>query len=152
MNTHDKCRLPIKSAVWGKKYVDDEGSLTGVAAVAVETAVDAMATIAAVAEVQVEVAVSAWWRQRSWLWRQERRKWQSSWSPTGLLWFPNFYNFNFNGWLCRNGGGDGGGSGGARGGDAAHGKARGGAAAPGGASTVSVICNTPLHQAGILSD
>ena len=46
-----------------EKYVD-EGCLTGVAAVAVETAVDAMATIAAVAEVQVEVAVSAWWRQQ----------------------------------------------------------------------------------------
>ena len=69
MNTHDKCRLPIKSAVTGrKKYVDDEGCLTGVAAVAVETAVvvalDAMATIVAVAEVQLGVAVSARWRQQ----------------------------------------------------------------------------------------
>ena len=69
MNTHDKCRLPIKSAVTGgKKYVDDEGCLTGVAAVAVETAVvvalDAMATIVAVAEVQLGVTVSARWRQQ----------------------------------------------------------------------------------------
>ena len=52
MNTHDKCRLPINSAVTGgKKYVDDKGCLTGVAAVAVETivvvALDAMATIVA---------------------------------------------------------------------------------------------------------
>ena len=69
MNTHDKCRLPINSAVTGgKKYVDDKGCLTGVAAVAVETvvvvALDAMATIAAVAEVPVGEAVSAWWRQQ----------------------------------------------------------------------------------------
>ena len=51
-----------------EKYVDDEGCLTGVAAVAVETAMvvrqDAMATMAAVAEVPVGVAVSAWWRQQ----------------------------------------------------------------------------------------
>ena len=44
-----------------EKYVDDEGCLTGVAAVAVETAMvvrqDAMATMAAVAEVPVGVAV-----------------------------------------------------------------------------------------------
>ena len=63
MNTHYKCRLPIKSAVTGgKKYVDDEGCLTGVAAVAVEMVVlvtlDAMATIVAGAEVQMGVAVS----------------------------------------------------------------------------------------------
>ena len=51
-----------------EKYVDDEGCLIGVAAVAVETAVvvalDAMATIVAVAEVQLGVAVSARWRQQ----------------------------------------------------------------------------------------
>ena len=50
-----------------EKYVD-EGCLTGVAAVAMETvvvvALDAMATIAAVAEVPVGVAVSAWWQQQ----------------------------------------------------------------------------------------
>ena len=66
MNTHNmrhnKHRLPIKSAVTGgKKYVNDEGRLTGVAALAVETAValDAMAKMVAVAEVLVGVAVSA---------------------------------------------------------------------------------------------
>ena len=66
MNTHNmrhnKRRLPIKSAVTGgKKYVNDEGRLTGVAALAVETAVvlDAMAKMVAVAEVLVGVAVSA---------------------------------------------------------------------------------------------
>ena len=51
-----------------KKYVDDEGCLTGVAAVAVETAgvvaLNAMATIVAVAEVQLGVTVSARWRQQ----------------------------------------------------------------------------------------
>ena len=51
-----------------EKYVDDKGCLTGVAAVAVETAMvvgqDAMATMAAVAEVPAGVAVSAWWRQQ----------------------------------------------------------------------------------------
>ena len=51
-----------------EKSVDDEGCLTGVAAVAVETAVvralDVMATIVAVAEVQLGVTVSARWRQQ----------------------------------------------------------------------------------------
>ena len=51
-----------------EKYVDDEGCLTGVAAVAVETAMvvgqDSIATMAAAAEVPAGVAVSAWWRQQ----------------------------------------------------------------------------------------
>ena len=55
MNTHDKCRLPINSAVTGgKKYVDDEVCLTGVAAVAIEMAdvvtMDAMVAMVAVAK------------------------------------------------------------------------------------------------------
>ena len=69
VNTHDKCGLPIKSAVTGgKKYFDDEGSLTGVAAVAMEIAgvvtMDAMVAMVAVAKVPVGVAASAWWRQQ----------------------------------------------------------------------------------------
>ena len=60
----------------------NEGYLTGVAAVVMETAVvvalDAMATMAVVAEAPAGVAVSAWWRQQSQLLRQERRKRQSS--------------------------------------------------------------------------
>ena len=54
--------MPLNSAVTGgKKYVNDEGCLLGVAALAVETAValDAMAKMVAVAEVLVGVAVSA---------------------------------------------------------------------------------------------
>ena len=69
VNTLDKCGLPIKSAVTGgKKYFDDEGSLTGVAAVAMEIAdvvtMDAMVAMVAVAKVPVGVAASAWWRQQ----------------------------------------------------------------------------------------
>ena len=51
---------------------------------------------------------------------------------------------------CSNSGGNGGGGSGHGGGDGGGG-ARGGAAAPGGASTVSMIRNTPLHQVGFLS-
>ena len=77
----DKCGSQYSQlSPWGKKNVDDEGFLVGMAAVAVETAAvvaaAAMATMTAAAGSAAGMRRQQWWWQQWRWWPKEQRKWR----------------------------------------------------------------------------